>query len=87
VTAGLLAGSGVREPRVVPARSPTRMFRASSREIVDGSRFNRLAIARTPRPSARSTPIRSRSSSDRYRPERVSSGNVERASPPRCARQ
>ena len=48
------------------------MFRASSLEMVEGAWFNRAAIARTPRPSGGSTPIRSRSNRDRYRPDRVS---------------
>ena len=44
-------------------------LRRNSREIVDGERFNRWAISRTPSRWACKIAISSRSAKDRYRPE------------------
>lgn len=44
-------------------------LRVSSREIVDGLRSRRRAISRTPTLRARSNPISSRSTNDKYLPD------------------
>src|SRR3954469_9425496 len=53
------------------ARPPRRVaaLRRSSREIVDGARFSRRAISRTPCRCARQIAISSRSANDRERPD------------------
>ena len=55
------------------AKDPLRVaaLRRSSREIVDGARPILQAISRTPRPRALSNAISSRSTNDRYRPDRA----------------
>jgi len=57
-------------------------LRRNSREIVEGDRFSRRAISRTPSFCARQMAMSSRSAKDRYRPDTV--GAREGFTPPAC---
>jgi hypothetical protein len=59
------------------AKPPLRVaaFRRSSREIVDGDRPSMRAISRTPQPRARRRAISSRSTNNKYRPDRGEKGS------------
>ena len=67
-------------------RSCRRMFRRSSRLIVDGDRPSCLEISRIDKPSRRRTASRSRSRRERYRVCRSASRIRSGATPPRSAR-